>query len=324
MFSLEIEIDYRRYPDITMKVGLQVLELDAPGKSSIYLLEEALERECSVFIYPVKTLCICSGRVFARGKYVESCHKGAITLSKEEIEVNLDTLDLLLMRNDPPFNMDYITATYILERSGALVVNNPVAVRNFPEKFVDYYEDTFPTLISRDIWNIKLFIEQYREVVVKPLYAFAGIDVTKISNANESTLARVQSLIEKTGTPVVIQKYDESVIEQGDKRVVVLNGGLLGCLKRHNKNSFITNLRQGGEFFSCTLTPIEEERCYKIASDLKESGIILAGIDLVAGRITEINVTSTACIAELNELYHINTAARCFDVFEEMVWSHKR
>lgn len=305
-----------------MKIGIQVLEFEAVGKSTTYLIEEALERGCKVFVYLVKTLSILDGRTFALGRYVQECCEGEIVFHEKEAELNLRTLTLILMRNDPPFNMDYITASYILERSGTLVINSPVAVRNFPEKFVDYYSDTLPTLISQEMRSIKHFIEQYKEVVVKPLYGFAGNDIVKITDATESNFTEIQKLIAKTGTSVVVQQYEKSILENGDKRVVILNGGLLGCLKRTNQENFITNLAQGGTFSSCSLTPAEEERCYRIAADLKKAGIILAGIDLIAEKVSEINVTSVACIKELNQLYHINTAAQCLDVFEDLVCFH--
>ncbi|WP_038560389.1 ATP-grasp domain-containing protein [Neorickettsia helminthoeca] len=307
-----------------MKIGIQVISLSNLGKSTTYLIGEALERECNIFIYPVETLSIWDGRVSARGKMVTTSSEGKVSLSEKEEEVNLSTLDMLLMRNDPPFDMSYITATYMLERCGTLVINEPEAVRGFPEKFVDYYNDAPPTLISREIRNIQLFFEQYKSVVLKPLYEFGGDDVMKFESFDESTQEKIHELISKTGTPIVAQKFEESVLEDGDKRVVVLDGKLLGCFRRKKEGSFITNMCKGGDFSSCILTSNEEEKCYRIASDLKERGITLAGIDLIAEKITEINVTSIAGIAELHQLYHINSAAKCFDVFEEMIWLRKK
>jgi glutathione synthase len=220
------------------------------------------------------------------------------------------------MRNDPPFDMQYITATYILERCRASVINNPCSIRNFPEKFIDYKEYIPKTLISQNFFYITEFCSQVYPFIVKPLYDFGGSSVAKFNSFCKSAQEYIQKLISLYKAPIIVQEFCQQVIEQGDKRIIVLDGKILGHFARVNqKKDFIVNMCCGGIAKPCKLTSVENDICQKIAKNLKEKDIMLAGIDMIGEKVTEINVTSIAGIAELEEIYSINASKLCLDCF---------
>jgi glutathione synthase len=303
-----------------MKVAIQINNYNQIGKTTTYLIEEGLDRNYNIFIYPVDSLSLEGSKVITSAKLIESFDDKPIL--SEAIDINLNDMDLVLIRNDPPVDLRYITATYILERCKSIILNNPKSIRDFPEKFINYDKYTFNTLISGDISRIKNFCEEYNKpFVIKPLYSYGGNDITRFEQFTKEAEAQIQFLINKYQAPILIQEFCEKVLHEGDKRIVLLNGKILGCFKRKNDKNFIVNMLQGGEFSSCKLTSAEEEICLQIAKDLQEKEIILAGVDMIDGRITEINVTSISGVFELNKLYHINTASICWNAFEEKVWN---
>lgn len=303
-----------------MKVAIQINNFNQIGKTTIYLIEEALNRGHTVFVYPVDKLSLDGSKIIAKGRLLEESNE-KFDFS-EDFDIDLDKMDLILMRNDPPFDARYITATYILERCSAAVLNDPKSVRNLPEKFVNYDGYKFNTLITEDMERIKSFCEEYgKPFVVKPLYSHGGNDIKRFDCFTEESEAEIKELIKKYNAPIVVQEFCDKVLTDGDRRIVLLKGGILGCFRRKNDKSFIVNTCLGGEFLSYELTPTEKAICVKISADLNKMGIMLAGVDMLDGRITEINVTSIAGVRELNQLYNINAASICWSAFEERVWS---
>ena len=296
-----------------MRIAVQINNYSNLGKTTNYLVNYALERHYDVFFYPVKNLSIIKKDV------VTMCKSAKHLNMQKECKLYLKDCDLVLMRNDPPFDMGYITATYMLERCGTLVLNDPKSVRSFPEKFIDYQKYTPDTFISQDINLIEDFCKQYKSFVIKPLYQFGGNDIFKFDTYSQQSEQIIQDLISKYRLPIVVQQFCNKVIERGDKRIIVLDGKILGCFARkHQSGNFIANMCKGGIPTICNLSKNETAICEKIAEDLKDKKIILAGIDMIDEKVIEINVTSIAGLPELELLYQRNFARDCMCVFESI------
>ena len=295
-----------------MKVAFQMEPLDGVDlklNNSVMLMAEAARRKYTIYHYTPDKLSLKNGKAIARACKVkiDMSRKKFFELGKEE-ELDLIEIDAVQMRNDPPFDMHYVTATHILERihPKTLVVNDPFWVRNSPEKLFtfDLAEFIPPTLISQDISEIRKFLKEQKEIILKPLYAMGGRGVVKVNQNNQSNLeTAVQSLIELYSAPLVAQKFFPQ-IKEGDKRVVLINGEIAGTfLKIPAKNSFLANITAGAKFAKAKLTKREEEICAALKTKLKKRGLVFTAIDTIGGYLTEINVTSPAGLGELDELY---------------------
>ena len=230
-------------------------------------------------------------------------------------------VDVVLMRQDPPFDLGYITATHLLERirSETLVVNDPASVRNAPEKLwvLDYARFMPPTLITRSLAAARQFLEEHREIVVKPLHGFAGGSVFRIGRDG----ANLASLIELFNTayrePHVVQAFLPGVAE-GDKRIVFVDGEVAGAVNRiPGQGEIRSNLAVGGKAAKTALTPREEEICAAIGPELRARGLLFVGIDVIGGEwLTEINVTSPTGIVAIDRFNGTDTPARIWDAIE--------
>lgn len=294
-----------------MKVAFQMeplSEVDARLNNSLMLLLEAQKRKYTIYHYTPHKLSLKNGAAIAKVRQIklDMSRKNFFAYGKEE-EINLAELDSVHMRNDPPFDMNYITATHILERvhPKTLVVNDPYWVRNSPEKIFtfDFAEFIPETLITLDISEIKKFLNEHKEIILKPLYACGGKGVVKLSKGNQNLETAAESLIKLYNAPIIAQKFLPE-IKNGDKRIVLINGEIAGTfLKVPAKNSFLANITAGAKFVKTKLTKREEEICGALKSKLKKRGLIFTAIDTIGGYLTEINVTSPAGLGELNELY---------------------
>ena len=305
-----------------IKVGFQMDPLDNIDPrldTSFRLAEEAELRGYSVFHYLPNNLTFCKTRIIANGHYVKLNRKqnpSFTILKNKTIDIGHD-LDVLWLRQDPPFNMDYLSSTYLLDFVGdeTLIVNNPFWVRNFPEKLlVLNYPQLMPaTIITSRIEVIQEFREKYGDIILKPLYGNGGAGVFKI-NYNDKNFVALFELFQMNSTePLIAQEFLPEVIN-GDKRIILLDGEILGAINRiPQKGEIRSNMHVGGKAVATELSIDEIKICEQIGSTLKEHGQIFVGIDVIGGKLTEINVTSPTGLQELEKFENKNLASKVWD-----------
>ncbi len=305
-----------------IKVGFQMDPLDNIDPrldTSFRLAEEAELRGYSVFHYLPNNLTFNKTRIIANGHFVKLNRKqnpSFTILKNKTIDIGHD-LDVLWLRQDPPFNMDYISSTYLLDFVGneTLIVNNPFWVRNFPEKLlVLNYPQLMPaTIITSRIEVIQEFREKYGDIILKPLYGNGGAGVFKI-NYNDKNFVALFELFQMNSTePLIAQEFLPEVIN-GDKRIILLDGEILGAINRiPQKGEIRSNMHVGGKAVATELSIDEIKICEQIGSTLKEHGQIFVGIDVIGGKLTEINVTSPTGLQELEKFENKNLASKVWD-----------
>ncbi len=238
----------------------------------------------------------------------------------EGVLTPLSEFDVVLMRQDPPFDMAYITATHILERAHpeTLVVNNPAEVRNAPEKIfvADYAEFMPPTLITRDRSLLRAFREEHGDVILKPLYGNGGAGVFRLGQDDQNFASLVELFEQMTREPIIAQAYLPAV-RAGDKRVLLIDGEPIGAINRvPAEGEARSNMHVGGRAEATELTTREEEICEALKPALKARGLTLVGIDVIGGLMTEINVTSPTGLRELKRFGGADGAALFWDAVE--------
>jgi len=234
--------------------------------------------------------------------------------------IDLSTMDVVLMRQDPPFDMAYITATHILEHihPKTLVVNDPVAVRNAPEKlFVTHFEDMMPpTLISSDREEIKAFRLEYEDIIVKPLFGNGGAGVFHIKPDDENLTSLMELFTQMFREPVIVQRYEPKVRE-GDKRIILVDGEPVGGINRiPAMGEARANMHVGGRAVKTELSARDREICEAIGPTLRDQGLVFVGIDVIGDYMTEINVTSPTGIQEMNRFDTVNIETLIWDAIE--------
>jgi glutathione synthase len=315
---------------MTLRVAVQMDPLESiniTGDSSFALIEAAQARGHAVFEYAVKTLAYESGRLTAWAAPVTVQRvEGAHFTRKDHRRIDLaQDVDVVLMRQDPPFDLSYITATHLLERleGHTLVVNDPASVRNAPEKVfvLDYAHFMPPTLIARRIEDVKDFHARHPgDLVMKPLHGNGGKAVIRIP-ADGSNLGALIELFDNAWVePHMFQPFLPEISE-GDKRIVLIDGEVAGAINRRpGEGEFRSNLAQGGYAEATTLTPREEEICAALGPALKERGLIFVGIDVIGGKwLTEINVTSPTGIRSIDRFNGTDTPGLIWDAIERRV-----
>ena len=293
--------------------------IDPRLDTSFRLAEEAELRGYSVFHYLPNNLTFSKTRIIANGHFVKLNRKqnpSFTILKNKTIDIGHD-LDILWLRQDPPFNMDYLSSTYLLDFVGneTLIVNNPFWVRNFPEKLlVLNYPQLMPaTIITSRIEVIQEFREKYGDIILKPLYGNGGAGVFKI-NYNDKNFVALFELFQMNSTePLIAQEFLPEVIN-GDKRIILLDGEILGAINRiPQKGEIRSNMHVGGKAVATELSIDEIKICEQIGSTLKEHGQIFVGIDVIGGKLTEINVTSPTGLQELEKFENKNLASKVWD-----------
>jgi glutathione synthase len=240
----------------------------------------------------------------------------------------LSHADVVMMRQDPPFDMAYITATHMLERihPKTLVVNDPFHVRNAPEKlFVTLFEGLMPpTIITSDREEIRAFRAAHKEIVVKPLYGNGGAGVFRLKSDDENLNALLEMFTQFYREPIVVQRYVPQV-RQGDKRIILVDGDAVGAINRvPAEGEARSNLHVGGRAEPVELSPRDRAICAAIGPALKERGLIFAGIDVIGDYLTEINVTSPTGIQELRRFGGADAAKLIWDAIERRVAAARR
>ncbi|MGH1423454.1 MAG: glutathione synthase [Pseudooceanicola sp.] len=307
-----------------MKVGIQmdpIERVDIDGDSTFRLAEEAQARGHSLYYWGPDDLSYREGHVMANAAPLEvRREKGNhYTLGTQEA-VDLADLDVVWLRQDPPFDMHYITTTHLLDRvhPETLVVNDPFWVRNCPEKLLilDFPDLMPPTTIARDIATIRAFKETHGDVILKPLYGNGGAGVFRL-DVNDRNLSSLHELF--TGfsrEPLIVQKYLPAVTK-GDKRVILVDGDPIGAINRvPAAGETRSNMHVGGRPEPVGLTERDREICAAIGPTLRDKGQVFVGIDVIGDYLTEINVTSPTGIQELERFDGINAAAAIWTAIE--------
>ncbi|MEL6967121.1 MAG: glutathione synthase [Pseudomonadota bacterium] len=296
--------------------------IDIAGDSTFALMLEASRRGHSLFHYEVEDLSLRDGVLYTTGADVTVQDvKGDHYSLGENRRVQLDAFDTVLMRQDPPFHMGYITATHLLERvhPKTLVVNNPAEVRNAPEKiFVTEFADLMPeTLITRSRSEIEAFRAEFGDIIIKPLYGNGGAGVFRIAEGDQN-LTSLLELFEATWPePFIAQRYLKEVRE-GDKRIILVDGEAVGAINRvPSENEARSNMHVGGRAEAIDMTAQEREICERIGPELRRRGFLFVGIDVIGGLMTEINVTSPTGIREVLKFGGADIASLLWDAIEK-------
>jgi len=309
---------------MALKVAFQmdpIAAINIDGDSTFRIALEAQARGHALFYYTPDKLMYREGRVLARGwPLTVRREKGNHFSLGDEQEIDLAEVDVVWLRQDPPFDMGYITTTHLLDRihPGTLVVNDPFWVRNSPEKLLvlNFPDLTPPTLIARDLEVIRAFKAKHGDVILKPLYGNGGAGVFRL-DPNDRNLSSLHELF--TGInrePLIVQKYVPAVVK-GDKRIILIDGEPVGAINRvPAAGETRSNMHVGGRPEPTTLTEREKEICAAIGPVLREKGQIFVGIDVIGDWLTEINVTSPTGIQELERFDGTNVAERIWQVIE--------
>ena len=293
-------------------------KLDLKGDTTFALAFEAQKRKHKISFFKPEDLILNSNEVFANICKLELFSENYFNEFKyhENKIRSLNNYDVVMMRQDPPFDMAYITATHILEKlqNSTLVVNNPFEVRNSPEKlFVTNFSHLMPkTLISRNIAAIRDFRDNFKNIIIKPLYGNGGQGVFHVLPEDENFNSILEMFFTQNNEPLMIQEYLKDV-RDGDKRIILLNGKPVGAINRiPKKGESRSNMHVGGKPEKTKLTKRDKFICNEISESLKQKGLYFVGIDIIGDYITEINVTSPTGIREIKNLDSI--------AIEEMFW----
>jgi glutathione synthase len=309
---------------MSLSVAIQmdpIERIDIGGDSTFALALEAQSRGHTLSYYNTRDLSLRETVLIARMRplSVRNERGNHFTLGESRSQ-DLAKADVVLMRQDPPFDMGYITATHMLERihPKTLVVNDPFHVRNAPEKlFVTNFKDVMPpTLITSDANEIRAFRAQHKDLVLKPLYGNGGAGVFRLKPEDENLNALLEMFTQFYREPVVVQRYVPEV-RKGDKRIILVDGVAVGAINRvPAEGEARSNMHVGGRAEPVDLSPRDRVICDTIGPELKARGLIFAGIDVIGDYLTEINVTSPTGIQELKRFGGADGAALIWDAIE--------
>ena len=316
-----------------LRIAVQMDPLESvkiDGDSTFALMLEAQARDYQLWHYQVETMALSEGRQHG-GRTVErlTATSRRVTVQRvagdhfragEPERLDLGSMDVVLMRQDPPFDMAYITATHMLEhiQPGTLVVNDPASVRNAPEKIlVTHFPELMPpTLITWDLAAIRAFRAEYGDIIVKPLFGNGGAGVFRIRPDDENLAALLEMHFMRSREPLMIQRY-EAAVRIGDKRIILIDGEPAGAVNRvPAQGEARSNMHVGGRAERSTLTAREHEICRRIGPTLRAQGLVFVGIDVIGDYLTEINVTSPTGIQEISRFDGTNLAALVWDRIE--------
>ena len=309
---------------MTLKIAAQmdpIGAIDIHGDSTFAILLEAERRGYDVFYYTPQKLSLHGDKLLARGSTLKVQDKaGDHYALSDPRTIDLSERDVVLLRQDPPFDMAYITTTHLLERihPKTLVVNDPAHVRNAPEKLfvLDYLDLMPPTVVTRQLDDVLAFRAQYKDIIVKPLYGNGGAAVFRLKPGD----GNISSLVELFQTvfrePFMVQEY-RSEVKDGDKRIILIDGEIAGAINRVPADGETrSNLHVGGTAKAVELTPRDREICARLKPELKRRGLLFTGIDVIGPYLTEINVTSPTGIRQVKAFGGRDIAAMIWDAIE--------
>ncbi|MEL0018257.1 MAG: glutathione synthase [Rickettsiales bacterium] len=309
---------------MSLAVAIQmdpIESVDIDADSTFVLALEAQTRQHALYHYLPEALVFRQNRLYARARPLQvRREKGNhFTMGAPEL-IDLATMDVILMRQDPPFDMSYITATHLLEHihPQTLVVNDPAEVRNAPEKlFVTHFAELMPpTLIGSSRDDILAFRRDYKDIIVKPLFGNGGAGVFHITPEDENLNSLLELFTEFYREPIIVQQYMPAVRE-GDKRIILIDGEPVGgVLRVPPPGEARANMHVGAKPMKTELTDRERDICDAIGPLLSEKGLLFVGIDVIGGYVTEINVTSPTGIQEINRFDGVALEAKVWDAIE--------
>jgi len=312
---------------MSLKLACQmdpIERIDIRGDSTFAIMLEAQTRGHSMFYYQPKDLAFRLGKLYARGAdlKVKDAHGSHYELTNPRI-VELSSFDVVLLRQDPPFDMAYITSTHLLERlqPNTLVVNDPASVRNAPEKIfvLDFPDLMPPTMVARTLEDVRAFRSDYKDLILKPLYGNGGASVFRI-RPDDTNLASLVELFQTVfREPFMVQQYRPEV-RGGDKRIILVDGVPVGAINRvPAEDETRSNMHVGGRPEHSELTARDREICARLGPELKRRGLLFTGIDVIGPYLTEINVTSPTGIREIRRFGGADIAALIWDAVEGKV-----
>ena len=292
------------------------------GDTTFDLAITAHHRDHEIWVFQPLHLRLDNGRVMARARKVKQLQRveGDHVHWSEESVLDLGDVDVVLIRQDPPYDMGYLTTTYLLERlmPEVLVLNNPTEIRNAPEKlFVTEFADLTPeTLITSDPVALRAFREQHKDIILKPLYGNGGVGVFRIGPENQNFSSLLEMFETSYNEPAIAQVYLPDV-RAGDKRIILLDGESVGVINRVPQEGEVrSNMHVGGTATKSDLSKRDLEICSRIGPALKQRGLLLVGIDVIGDYLTEINVTSPTGVQEVRDFGGVDISALFWDWIE--------
>jgi glutathione synthase len=309
---------------MSLAVAIQmdpIESININADSTFMLALEAQARGHRLYHYLPRHLSLIDGRVIAKARRLKVKRVAGRHAVLGPVEtLDLKTMDVILMRQDPPFDMAYITATHVLQHVSdkVLVVNDPASVRNAPEKlFATHFPGLMPpTLVSSDRDEIVAFRKKHKDIILKPLFGNGGAGIFRVTPQDENFNAMLESFAAFYREPIVVQRYLPEV-RKGDKRIILVDGEPVGgVLRVPAKGEARANLHVGGTAVKTKLTKRERDICAAIGPTLKKQGLIFVGIDVIGDYLTEINVTSPTGIQEINRLDGVELEKRVWDAIE--------
>lgn len=315
---------------MTIRLGVVMDPIDTikPWKDSTFaMLLEARRRGWQVLYMTPSDLYVRAGRTFAQAADLNVIDNNEHWYELgDSTEVDLASLNIILMRQDPPFDNNYLYVTYLLEkaeREGVLVVNRTQSVRDCNEKLfaTEFPECCSPTLVASRADLLKAFVNEHRDVVMKPLDGMGGSNIFRVPADSPNTSVIIEVLTEHGKTPIMAQRYIPEIAKEGDKRILMINGEPVPyALARIPKEGELRgNLAAGGSGVGRELSERDRWICQQVGPTLKAKGLYFVGLDVIGDYLTEINVTSPTCIRELDEIYGLNIAGQLFDCLLEQL-----
>ena len=302
--------------------------LDISGDTTFALSLEAQARGHHLWYYTPDRLSYEQGHLSAVGQtltlFDDQNHFFETGPAEQR---DLAEMDVILMRQDPPFDMAYITATHLLEMlpKGTWVVNNPAEVRNAPEKLlVTQFSDLMPpTLISRDPAAISAFRDQHKDIIIKPLFGNGGAGVFRLQPGDQNLNSLLEMFFGQNREPVMVQTY-LSEVRQGDKRIILVDGEAVGAINRvPQEGEARSNLHVGGTAQTIEISARDQQICERLGPELRRRGLVFVGIDVIGDYLTEINVTSPTGIREIERFTGTSCAAAFWDVVQQQLPYHQ-
>jgi len=309
--------------------AIVALQMDAPehlrpaGDTTIMLAEEALRRGYELWHYTPRDMAICEGRVMVSAAPVSfDIHAEKWVSFGPRERRDLSKASIVLLRQDPPFDMQYLTSTWMLEAlpKKVKVLNDPFHVRNNPEKIfpLQFPEFCPPTLVTADADEIAHFRNQHRDIVIKPLYGYGGAGVFRLRAEDGNFHALMETLLAPRDAVLVVQSFLPE-IEQGDRRIMMIAGKVAGAFARMPaKGEIRANLRVGGSAVPMDLTAGQRKICEALGPVLREKNLMLAGIDVIGDKLIEINITSPTGLRQLKALYDSSPERDFWDAVEAL------
>lgn len=308
-----------------MKVGFQldpIESLNFKTDSTLPIIYESQKRKNRNFYYLPGSLTFKNNSVYAMTREVKFKKNNLNDFSIGKLQsTNLDKFDYIFVRQDPPYNMEYISSMHLLEQIShkARIINNPQGIRNAPEKIsmLKYKNIIPPTIITRSKNEVNLFLNKHGTSVIKPLYGNGGEGVFLLSKKDKNFNQIVENFILYKQEPFILQKFI-SQVKDGDKRIILIDGEPVAAIKRMPKrNEIRSNIHVGGNCEKTKLTKQDEIICNEIKNYLKTEGLFFVGIDVIGKYLIEINVTSPTCIQEIKRLYKIDIASFLWDTLDK-------